>query len=248
MGIDVLDIVFRVEKAFAVKISIDDLTGLERECDIIVGDLFELVLKKMHLRDVGRFDIRLNHRLWLEIRSDLHSVTDIPLGRIELETPLETLFPRETRREKWDALRSYCPYRIRALEYPQIVPTVGLLLAAGVVLIEQFQIWQVPGAFWFWPLLGLFGIWMVCETYLKILAVCAPLRNRFPPGLKTAKELCREILAANYIDISADVEIPFDQRCMEAWEQLTEILAEALGIDRDAVKFRSRLVRDLGMS
>lgn len=247
MGLDILDIQFRIEKTFDIKLSGGDFTGLVRDRDITVGDLYKVVLRKIHLRDVARHDIRLNYRLWREVQGVLESVTKTPRERIELKTPLETLFPRETRREAWDALRSACPHRIRELEYPKIVGRLGFTLAVAVVLIEHFRIWLIAGAIWLWPVLGALGIWMVAETYLKLLSICAPLRNRFPSGMITVKDLCRAVLATNYEDLCTDVEIPLDERCLVVWEQLRGVLSDALGVDAERITFRSRLIGDLGM-
>ncbi len=116
-----------------------------------------------------------------------------------------------------------------------------------MAVFEQFHIWQIPGAKWLWPLLGFLAIWMLVETYAKVLSALAPLRKSFPSGMVTVKDLCRYVLGANYVDFSRDIAIPFDERCLAVWEQLMQILVDTLGVDAEAVTFRARLVRDLGM-
>ena len=54
-------------------------------------------------------------------------------------------------------------------------------------------------------------------------------------------------LATNYADICRDVEVPQDDRCLEVWEKLVEILVDTLGVEPEKVTFRSRMVQDLGM-
>jgi hypothetical protein len=115
-----------------------------------------------------------------------------------------------------------------------------------MVLVEQFQIWRVPGAKWFWPAIGLLGLWMVGETYAKVLWVLSPLRFDFPSGITTVKDLCRLVLATNYEDICRGAEMTLDKRSIAVWQQLTGILSDELGVEADAVTFRSRLVQDLG--
>jgi acyl carrier protein len=247
VGLDLLDITFRIEKEFGVGLSRDDLDAVARDRDILVGDLYELVLKKLQLRDFARYDIRLNYALWTELQGVIHSVTEVPLDQIELKTPLEKLFPRKVRRATWEALREACPYQIRTLGYSRAVRRAGFLLAVVMALFEQFHIWRIPGVRWLWPLLGLLGIWMLVETYTKVLSIFAPLRNCFPPGMTTVKDLCRAVLATNYADFCRHVEIPLDDRCLVVWERLTAILVDALGVDADEVTFRSRLVKDLAM-
>jgi hypothetical protein len=247
MGMDALDIVFRIEKNFQVKVSKDDFLGLVRDNDVTAGDLYSLLLQKLHLTNSGRHDYGLNLELWAEMQRLLYCVTLVPIEQIQLQTPLEQLFPRETRRETWDALRETSPYRIAELDYPPIVRWLGFLLAAAVVVIEQFHLWQIVWAKWLWPVLGILGLWMVSETYLKILSVCSSFRDRLPARMKTVKDLCRAVLAANYTQICTKTDLPVDERSLTVWEQLVEILSQALGVEPDHVTFRSRLVRDLGM-
>ncbi len=92
------------------------------------------------------------------------------------------------------------------------------------------------------------GCWVFSETYFKILSICAPWRTRLPRGMKTVKDLCRAVLAANYEEICQGTERTLNRQSLTAWEQLVEILADVLAVDRDTVTFRSRLVRDLGMA
>lgn len=191
MGVDALDLEFRIEKAFEINLSKQEFLALVKDQDVAVGDLYDLVLAKLQLRDVGRNDFGLNYRLWAEMQAVLGRVSGERLDDIALQMPLEQLFPRPTRRFQWGALREACPYRVGELDYPIVVRTCGFLLAAAVAIIEQARLWQIRGLAWLWPMLGLVGIWMVSETYLKILSICAPWRTRFPRGMKTVKDLCR---------------------------------------------------------
>lgn len=248
MGIDLLDISFRIEKALGVRMTPEEFAKISRKRDILVGDLYGLLLNKLGLCDFTRDDIQLNYFLWSEIQSTLQSVTGLPAEAIELGTPLEELFPKPTRREMWASLREICPYRIGELDYPRGVRRMGFALAACMASIEQFHIWQIGIPKWIWPFLGVIGLWMFSETHLKILRICAPYRICFPSKLATVKDLCRSLLAANYREICEQAEIAFDQRSMAVWEQLVQILREALGVEADEVAFHRRLIRDLGMS
>lgn len=246
MGLDLLDVTFRIEKTFGVKLSSDELQALERDHDVVVGDLYELVLTKLNLRDAGRDSVRLNEYCWTWMRLALETATEVAADRIELGTALDTLFGRETRRARWQSLREACAYNMPELDYPQSVRVGGFLLAVGVVAIENLQIWPIPGAQWFWPLLGVIGVWMTAETYAKLLTICAPLRNRFPGRMKTVKDLCRTVLSMNYAALCRECDVSTNQPYPAVWEQLVELLAEALGVEPAKVTFRSRLFADLG--
>jgi acyl carrier protein len=253
MGLDAFDIKWRLEETFDIVLSTDDFMGVVRDNDISVGDLYDLLLTKLHLIDRARNDVRLNYDLWIKTQRIIHTVSQTPLHQIELNTKLESLFPRQTRRTAWAVLRHTYPYRLRELDYPLYVRGTGFALAAGMVFMDQFQLWQIPGAQWLWPVLGLFGIWMVGETYLKVLSICSPLRIRFPAGIHTVKDLCRAVLATNYEEIcqdfgtGTDTERMNDNRCHVVWQQLKEILVAVLGVDDDEISFKSRLISDLGM-
>jgi acyl carrier protein len=247
MGLDIVEITLEIEEAFNISFSQDDLQELVRDQDIVVGDLYEAILKKLHLRDVGRHSVRLNFALWMELRRSLQVVTGLPPEDVLLKTPLADLFPKKGRRAKWSRLREACSYRVLELDYPRVVRVVGFSLAGAMVFMELFQVWQFPGLRWLWPALGLFGIWMLVETYTKLLAFLGPLRTAFPSGMTTVKDLCRAVLAANYSEICEDACLPIDDRSVAVWQQLTQILADQLGVEVDRVTFRSRLIRDLGM-
>ncbi|HEX7380164.1 MAG TPA: hypothetical protein VF278_23790 [Pirellulales bacterium] len=245
MGLDLLDVRFRLEKTFHIDIGNDEFLGLLRNQDILIGDLYEFILRKLQLRDSGRHSFRLNQFLWCEMNAALSRATETPPERIELGLPLKTLFPRDARRTTWQALRDACPYKVGDLNYPGYVRAGGFLLAAAVVLLEQRQLWRMVGFKWFLPILGLFGVWMVGETYLKMLTFLAPWRTSFPARMRTVKDLCRGVLSANYAEICRAADVALDEHCAKVWEQLVEVLVEALGVDAAAVTFRSRLIRDL---
>jgi hypothetical protein len=250
MGLDVFDLVHRIEKRFGIRISNSDFEALAQNGDVIVGDIYDLLLAKMQLRDVGRYDFALNLQFWREMQQVLYAATYVPKDEIELGTPLAHIFPREMRRERWNSLREECPYRVADLDYPGFVRALGFTLAFGVFATEQFHLWQLPIARVLLVGLGVFGLWMVGETYLKILSVCAPLRSRFPNGMQTVKDLCRSVLAVNYTKICAGAKtaVVVDERALSVWDQLVEVVSDVLGVEREQVTFRSRLVHDLGMA
>jgi acyl carrier protein len=254
MGLDLLDIEFRLEKAFGIKMDAEDFESLVRDRDVVVGDLYGLILRKIHIRDTVRTNIHLNFAVWEELQEHLSKASGIAKGEILLKTMLEDIFPRDTRRVAWEGMRSASPYRIASLDYPWAVRPIGLSLAAAVVLIEQFQIWRIPGALFLWPILGIVGVWMFAESYTKVMFFFAAWRTQFPKGMKSVKDLVRSILANNSEKIVGDkqggivgeVEIPIDDQSVAVWRQLQEILSDALGVKAEKVTLESRMIADLG--
>src|SRR5689334_17505094 len=82
MGVDALDLVFRIEKAFEIKLSKQEFLSLVKDQDVVVGDLYDLVLAKLQLCDVGRNDFGLNFRLWAEMQAVLERVSGVKLDEI----------------------------------------------------------------------------------------------------------------------------------------------------------------------
>ncbi len=248
MGLDFVDILFRIEDTFQIRLDEEDLRPLISGGDLVAGDLYQLILEKRHLQDFGRHDLQLNRRLWEEVRTAVHFVGDTPLRMVELRTPLEELFPRSDRAARWKLLQDVCPYRIRELDYPPYVRYAGVAIAVAVVAAELFQVGKLIGLAWVWAALGALGIWLVVETYLKVLSVLKPFRTAFPPGFSTVKDLCRTVLSANYAEICRDTIEGYAPESAETWHQLTEILSASLGSARETISFHTRLVRELGMS
>jgi acyl carrier protein len=254
MGLDLLDIAFRVEKEFGINLDAEDFDRLARNRDIVVGDLYGVIIRKIHIHTTVRTNISLNFAVWEELQEQLSKASGVAKDEILLKTLLEDIFPRDMRRMAWEGMRSASPYRITSLDYPRAVRPIGLVLAAGMVLLEQFQIWRIPGALLMWPILGIIGIWMFAESYIKVRFIFAVWRTRFPRGMRTVKDLVRSILANNSEQIitdkqggiSGEFEIPIDDRSVTVWQKLREILSDAIGVKVEKVTLESRLIADLG--
>lgn len=247
MGIDLLDITFRLEKTFDVPFTGEDMASLVSDRDICVGDLYDLILHRLAMKDAVRDDIELNYALWNELRGVLHEATNVPVEHVELQTPLEEIFPIKNRNDNWEMLRRLSRFRIEKLDYPAGVRTVGIVIAVTMVIVEQFRLWQIQGAIWFCPLLGLFGVWMAVETYLKVLSILTPWRTRFPSDSRTVKDLCRTVRTANCEMLGENADLFPHKARPHVWQQLVDVLVDALGVDSDEVTLESRLVADLGM-
>jgi CO/xanthine dehydrogenase Mo-binding subunit len=102
--------------------------------------------------------------------------------------------------------------------------------------------------------MGLVGLWMFAESYGKVIAALAAWRIHFPRGMRIVKDLARAVVATNYEAILAgspkgpagSYDLPADDRCVAIWQQLREILADALGVKVEEVTLKSRLIADLG--
>jgi hypothetical protein len=81
MGIDLLDVAFRLERRFGVKVSGEQLTKLamrNEPPDIKVGDLFDLIRAKVP--QAGVFDLDIDaDLLWLLFQRELSDALGVDL-------------------------------------------------------------------------------------------------------------------------------------------------------------------------
>ena len=250
MGLDFLDVTFRLERSLGVSLTQDDLQSIERNGDVRVGDLYELLLSKLGIEDNFRNSYSLNQVLWLDIQAVLSEVTRIPKSKILLQSSLDVMFPKPTRREDWDRLADLSAYAIPELDYS---PVVRLMAVATAILVAYLEIQNLRIVPWLFPLMGFLSIWVFAETYLKMLKILTPYRQSIPSNLATVKELCRAVLSLNYEEICRDAthrlafSTNLDERCLSVWKELVETLSETLGADTEEIDFRTRLLADLGM-
>jgi acyl carrier protein len=247
VGLDFVEIKMQIEDRFEITLEEDDWLSSEGLVIETAGDFYETILRKLIVWKSARQDIRLNFEVWEEVRDKVSVVTHRPPESIRLGDSLKELFPRSNRRELWQQLREVSDYRLPELEYPKWVPRLGLFLALGMGVLDQFHIWQIPGAQWLWPILCVIGIWIMVETYTKFLSICARFRTRFPDKLRTVKDLCRNVIDKNYRDMDVQYFPPASEFCHDVWDQMAEIFQEVLGVDREEIKPESRLIADLGM-
>ena len=67
-----------------------------------------------------------------------------------------------------------------------------------------------------------------------------------PPARAVVATDCEPILAGSEEGLVGSYELPADDRCRAVWQQLREILADALGVKAEVVTLKSRLIADLG--
>lgn len=247
MGIDLLDLNFRIERKFDVSFSQDDYLGLLVDNDIVVGDLFAAILKKKGWRDEVRNNIGLNFEAWLFVQNLVQQATGVDLDQVQLGTPLAELFPKTQRRDLWQILRDQCHYSIPELDYPPAVRPIALTVAVAAAGFDVFHLLRLPGFQWLLPLTTLVGIWILIETYVKMMSILSRWRRVFPRQMRTVKDLCRLVLYDNVEEFCRDIDINIDRESVAAWRTLVEILCDTLGVDEDEVTPRARLVADLGM-
>lgn len=99
MGLDYVEIVLAVEETFGISIPDREAATLITPARLI-AHVQQAVESKPVLRPC------LSQRAFHRIRAHLCEVTRLPSKEIRLETRIDCLFPKDDRRQRWDAFRS----------------------------------------------------------------------------------------------------------------------------------------------
>lgn len=242
MGLDLVEISMQIEERFGVPFESEDYESVVTSGDVRVGDVFDLVVKKLAALEAGKRDIGLNRALCLDMQADISEVTGAPSSDIRLNTDLRELFPRSTRAALWETFQTHSQYRIPELHYPRWVSVAGVAGVPLIVLLEQLPLWQIP----FIPqvLLVLLGVAMLIETTLRLSRLMKPFRSRFPDGMRTVKQLCKAVLKRNHRSLA--IRDVYQPDANAVWPGFRDLLAETLCVEPEKITRESRLFADLG--
>jgi acyl carrier protein len=263
MGLDLLDLVFRIERTFRVKLPTDEVVGprlaRKRPADGkpppgedatdnalpypagTVGRLYFIILEQL-----SRYErpCCLGGRVFYRMRRALAEVFGTPWEDVTPASRLEEVLPLRQRRENWQRLAEALD-----LPLPPLVRPVRLELAlhlsgsacllAGVLAALLTAAGRGPGSVWI--VLGLLAFnvlksrlaWFLTRSW----AVC------FPPSCPTVKGLIRTLLRTEYGQI-VEQERAWHQ--LEVWYALQAILVETLEVAPETVTLEAHLARDLG--
>jgi hypothetical protein len=237
MGIDLLDVKFRIERAFRLRIR----RGEEAElfADGTVAALHGFIVRRLGQRERPRC---LGVPVFDRFRAAVVDLLVIPPESVTPASRLDEVIPLDGRRSSWQRLGEALDLPLPALCRPRwlyhavhaAALTAWLLAAAALVRGR-------PAGDWTWLLLGLLlgtGLKYAVAYLLTVRwAVC------FPASCATVKGLVKTLLRENY-GLLVEREKGWHEQ--EVWYALREVLVEALNVDPQEVRPEAHLVRDLG--
>ncbi len=118
MGIDLLDVSFRIEKTTGVRLDQSDWQSLAMNGDVTVGDLYSMILCRLKYDADVKTDIQLNESVWQQTRSALAKIADRPPTEVTMQNRLEELLPESSRPEMWKSLQQDLKLSLPLLELP----------------------------------------------------------------------------------------------------------------------------------
>src|SRR5262245_13993980 len=207
MGLDPLDILFRVEHAFKIKIPMSDFVAVYQAGRVEVLHLYIVGRLRQH-----RFRRCLGPFVFDRIR---RAQADLFVGRAQDVMPwtaTETLIPVSDRRKVWIELGQHLDLWLPPLRRPRWIEST--LLSRRLVSLTLLPLtFFVPVI---WPVTCLSWLFLVGSIFLT-----RPWATHIPPECATVKDMVRFLLRCQYGRI-AERENGFEEQ--EVWQALRSVI------------------------
>jgi acyl carrier protein len=231
MGLDAVELVMDIEDRFRIALP-------DSECSRVrtVADLAALVISRLPKAK----ELCPTARSFVSVRSTLAKECGIDRRTLRPTSPLEVVFPRETRRVRWKLLAKTQPHLPRLGLTDAVrrgVNAVGvfllfLWLPALVLLLVEFGV-----------LGGVIAFFAFTVGAITFVAIREKWAHEFPVGCETLGDLVR-LISPESMPSDGGRRLIAEQ---EISDRVQSIIAEQLGLKREKVTIESRLVEDLGM-
>lgn len=234
MGLDTVELVMDIEKAF--NISIPDP---QAETMVTVGDFHRVVCSHLKKEQSDRCN---SQALFYTLRRSAGQTFGIPKQAFNLSAPVNTLFPYQNRRQVY---RDFAT--VNQLELPPLVlsklrarfldiacvtiVTGGFALSIILVNIFSFSKW-----IFFLPVAGVFLI-------MGISSLLNPLRTVIGHRHFLVKDFVQNVLVLNYGKLIKDT----GARQQEVLILVNHIIADKTGLPLEDITPEKRICDDLGL-
>lgn len=238
MGIDLLDISFRVERTFGIRMSRQDFQSVFSAGT--VGSLYAYLLYRLDQNEWPRGCVGVP--VFYQLRRALVELFGTSEGHITPCRKLDEIIPVRERRLNWRRLRAALDLPLPSLCRPFWMHRLICYGSLGLCLLAILGFFLGNPArdpFWLWFGLLIGGAVKYGAAYILTLpcAVC------IPPSCSTVKSLIKTILRSDYGRMAARARMWHEH---EVWHALVPILVEALNVKPEQVVIDAHLINDLG--
>ncbi len=227
MGLDVVELVMRVEEEFEIRIEDEEASLINT-----VGQLHTLILDKTGSLDTGRCQ---SSATFYQLRRVLVDLATAPRRAIRPTTAIGELLPLAQRRQQWKSWGDATGVEWPTLEKPKWMRTAIPLFFAAIVGVG-FYGWNASSYTVFWPyafaFVALYKFHQWSETHAVDL----------PADCATMGGLTKAVMKLNY-GINTEPREP--QTSEEIWRKLKLILVDELAVEPDEITPNAQFVRDL---
>jgi acyl carrier protein len=237
MGLDGVELLMAVEDAFQIHIE-----DAEAEKTLTVGDLYNLVLSKLQGPDSK---ICVTSAAFYRIRRALVNVLNRERRSIGPSTLLETLLPRENRRERWGHFQQETTLEIPDLTLPSWILWIFLCcISIGIVLPILAGIHFHMGVNFDWAAAVLGFIVAMTFFAFVVVPISKPFAIGFPYRCETVGDLAKSVRDENFGKLSKELG---GWNKDEVLTVLRRLIVKQLGVEESRLKLDARFIDDLGM-
>jgi acyl carrier protein len=232
MGLDSVEMLVNVEKAFGITIS-----NFEAEKITTVGDIHTIVWRNVQ----GRQSMRCkSQQLYYKLRYTLINKFMVAKHDAELSASLNDIFPQTNRRLLYRNLEKELQLKLPQLVLPSVWANV--LRITGIMLIPGLLVWSLvlvnvfDYTWWLYllPVLGILGTVFLSN-------VLDPVRTVFHP--ETLKGFTQMVLSNNYATLIQ--EEGTNRKEMELI--INNIIADIAGLELHEITPEKKIHDDLGV-
>lgn len=229
MGLDGVELILAIEDTFQISIA-DEEAGSAST----VGDLHNLILARLQAKDTKNC---LTSAAFYRTRRGIVDALRIERRQVRPSTPLQSILPRNGRRENWQRIREAMKLKLPDLNHPGwivlVILAMGIALALLPVFYRRVGFEAIPLLVWLGLVLGGF-----------LIKFSPPLAVAFPSRDVTVGDLAREVLALNHAHL-ADAVGGWNEKSV--WEALSRVIVIQTGIASVKTTADAQIVRDLGI-
>ena len=254
MGIDLLDIKFRLERSCGVKIGVEDFARLAGwELDAPIEVTLDLTVAQIHTYLLERRDeIKTLSAQRPIVQARVESLLrDQRLDRWrspEPEESLEEMIPRLDRRADWERLADSLNCKLPPLESSRIVKLAvasPLLVLTIAITLAGWSIMHAIDPVWIGLVVIIVGWLAGAFAIVQALTTCLDSRRvRIPAEVATVRQLVDHVTTNRLFESDAPLLRMSDD---EVFAGVRDALVECLVVDPDEVTPEAKLVADLGM-
>ncbi len=229
MGLDSIDLVVAIEKAFDIKIP-----DSEAEKILTVGDMYNAVHK--HINEANNHKC-LTQKIFYHLRANMVSMGIAGPAAIKPQTGLETLIPLNSRYNDWQQLQSASGYKMPVLKFSgnieMLISAVYIICFISIVGITMAVVeGLMSGGYVIYPL-------MLAGIIYGLNRLLDKRKTRFQ--VADMRTLISAILSMNKFDRTEmgrkDVEL-----------LINNIISDKNGIAMEEITPDKYFVKDLGIS
>jgi hypothetical protein len=229
MGLDLVELVMRVEEEYGIEIGDDEAAQLET-----CGQLHQFLLGKLNIQPSERC---LSSATFYRMRRSLVELSGQSRCEISPQTPMNQLLPLRQRRANWQQLKERSHLNLPDLELPELLHLTifvgfgALWLTSLGCAIGNAPLWS--GLFFFGGIGYLSLIWKITKPF----AIC------FPDSCRSVGSATKTAMFSSLPSVSPE---PVSMKTEELWQSLQAIIADELSVPLEKVTLDAHFIRDLG--